>query len=170
VSIKGFPFLTQVAARDINTIDLNAGNTRFNGLDIASIDAVASGAHINSSYKGATVDTVTGTAVVPFSSVLSAIGAPSGVTLSADPAAGPNVAKVGIGPVSTEADVTQTGSTAITIRLRSIGNIPLSAFGGNTAYTFRVPQLPFGIALNGVSVTGQGISVKGSAHNVTLGQ
>jgi hypothetical protein len=170
VSIKGFPFLTQVAARDINEVDLSASNTAFNNVRVSSVKAVASGVRINSSYNGGTADTVAGTVVIPFASLLSAMGAPSGITVSADPSAGSNVVKIGIGPVNTDADVTRAGPSTISLRLQSVGGIPLSAAGIQSAYALSMPHLPFGLALSGVSVTSQGVSGQFTAHNVTLSQ
>lgn len=169
VSIKGFPFLTQVAQRDVRTIDLSASNVREGQLDIASINATASGVHINSSFNGATIDTITGTGLITFSSLASATGA-QGVTITADPSAGPNVAKVTAGPLTTTAQVTRTGPAQISVRLQSVDGLPLSVIGALPDYTINVPHLPIGLQVTGVSVTGQGIIIDISGHNATLGQ
>lgn len=167
VSIKGWPFLTQIAARDVGRIDVSAQNVRESTLNIASINATALGAHINSQYNGATIDTITGTALVTFPSLVAATGA-KGVTISADPSAGPNAAKVSAGPLSGVATVKQSGPSSISIRADSLDGIPASALGSLGDYTLNVPHLPMGASVTGVSVQSQGISIHISAHHTTL--
>ena len=169
VSIKGWPFLTQVAARDVRTIDISASDVQEGKLDISSINATASGVHLNSSFNGATIDSITGTGLITFSSVASAAGA-QGVTISADPSAGPDIAKVSAGPLNTTAKVVQTGASRITVQVQSVEGIPASVIGGLPDYTIDVPNLPVGLQITGVSVTSQGVEIQISAHNTTLSQ
>jgi hypothetical protein len=167
VSIRGWPFLTQVLAHDVRRIDVSARSVREGTLDIASINATALGTHINSSFNGATIDTITGTALVTFPSLVAATGA-SGVTISADPAAGPDAAKISAGPLSGVASVTRSGPSSISVRAQSLGGIPGSALGSLGDYTLNVPHLPMGASVTGVSVRSQGVSIQISARNTTL--
>jgi DUF2993 family protein len=167
VSIKGWPFLTQVLGREIGQVDLSASNVRESTLDIASINATATGVHINSGYNSATIDTINGTGLITFSSLVAATGA-SGVTISADPSAGPNAAKITAGPLSGTASVTQSGPSSISVRAESLGGIPVSALGQLGDYNINVPHLPAGLTVSGVSVQNQGVSIRISAHNTTL--
>jgi hypothetical protein len=167
VSIKGWPFLTQVLGHDIRQVDLSAQNVRESTLDIASIQATALGVHLNSGYNSATIDTINGTGLITFSSLSAAAGA-SGVTLAADPSAGPNAAKISAGPLSGVATVKQAGPSSIAVKADSIGGIPASALGSLGDYTISVPHLPMGVTVNGVSVESQGVSIKIAAHNTTL--
>lgn len=167
VSIKGWPFLTQVLGHDIRQVDLSAQNVRESTLDIASIQATALGVHLNSGYNSATIDTINGTGLITFSSLASAAGA-SGVTLAADPSAGPNAAKISAGPLSGVATVKQAGPSSISVKADSIGGIPASALGSLGDYTINVPHLPMGVTVNGVSVESQGVSIQIAAHNTTL--
>jgi hypothetical protein len=169
VSIKGFPFLTQVVAHDVRTVDLSASNVREGGLDIASINATASGVHLNSSFNGATIDTIDGTALVTFSSLASATGA-HGVTITADPSAGPNMAKVSVGPLAAVARVSQAGPAKIAVQMQSLDGIPASAIGALPGYNISLPKLPVGLQVTGVSVTAQGVRIAVAAHNTTLSQ
>jgi cytoskeletal protein RodZ len=171
VTIEGFPFLTQVAAHDIRTVDLSASNVQSNKLDISSIKATATGVHINSSFNGATIDHISGTALITFASLASATGA-SGVTITADPSAGRNAATVSVGPVSGTAQITQTGPNRLTVKIDSLGGIAglLGSLGSLPDYTIQVPKLPAGLQVSGVSVTSQGVNVDVSAHNTTLSQ
>jgi hypothetical protein len=167
VSIKGWPFLTQVLGRDIHQVDLSAQNVREGALDISSINATALDVHISSGYHSATIDTINGNALVTFSSLIAATGA-SGVTLSADPSAGPHAAKISAGPLSGVASVSQSGPSSISVRAESLGGIPVSGLGQLPDYTLNVPHLPMGAAVTGVSVQSQGVSIRISARNTTL--
>jgi hypothetical protein len=167
VNIKGWPFLTQVLGRDIRQVDLSAQNVREGTLDISSIQATALGVHLNSGYNSATVDTINGTGLITFSSLVDAAGA-NGVTLAADPSGGPNAAKISAGPLSGTASVKQSGPSSIAIKSDSIGGIPTSALGSLGDYTINVPHLPMGVQVTGVSVESQGVKIKIAAHNTTL--
>jgi hypothetical protein len=169
VSIKGFPFLTQVAEHDVRTVDLSASNVQEGKLEISSITATASGVHLNSSFNSATIDSINGKAVVSFSSVESALGV-RGITIVPDPSAGSGMAKLSIGPLSAVGQVSLTSPTKLTVRLQNLGGIPTSAIGLQPDYTISLPSLPLGIQISGVSITAQGLSFPLSAHNTTLSQ
>ena len=166
VAIEGFPFLTQVAAHDIGAIDLSASDVQAGKLDISSVKAKATGVHLNSSFNNATIDQITGTALISFDALANATGA-QGVTITADPAGGPNAAKVSVGPLTATARIVQTGSSQITVRVESLNGFAASSFPD---YTIQVPKLPAGLQVRGVSVTDQGIIVDVSAQNTSLSQ
>jgi len=167
VSIKGWPFLTQVLGHEIGQVDFSASNVRESTLDITSINATATGVHLSSGYNSATIDTINGTGLITFSSLVAATGA-SGLTISADPSGGPNTAKISAGPLSGTASVTQSGPSSISVRAQSLNGIPASALGQLGDYNINVPHLPAGLAVSGVSVQSQGVSIRISAHNTTL--
>jgi len=169
VAIEGFPFLTQVAARDIRAIDLSASDIQTGKLDISSVKARATGVHLNSSLNNATIDQITGTALISFDALANATGA-QGLTITADPAGGPNAVKVSVGPLTATAQITQTGSSQITVRMESLNGIAASILGSLRSYTIQVPELPAGLQVRGVSVTDQGIVVDVSAQNTSLSQ
>jgi hypothetical protein len=169
VTIEGFPFLTQVAARDIRTIDMSASDVQEGKLDISSVHATATGVHINSSFNGATINHISGTALISFSSIVNATGA-QGITISADPSAGPNAASVSAGPLTATAQVVRSGTNQISIRMEGVAGIPASVIGSLPNYTFNVPHLPAGLKVQSVSVTEQGISINIAAQNTTLSQ
>jgi LmeA-like phospholipid-binding len=169
VTIEGFPFLTQVAAHDIGTIKISARDVRADKLDISSINATATGVHPDSSFNSATIDNISGTALITFASVVDAAGA-QGVTVTADPSAGPNSATVSAGPLSATAQIVQTGPSMLTIKMQSVNGIAGALIGSLPDYTITVPPLPAGLQVHGVSVTDQGIVVDVSAHDTTLSQ
>ena len=169
VTILGFPFLTQVAAHDIRTIDISASNVQTDKLDFSSIKATATGVHPDSSFNSATIDNISGTALITFASLVNAAGA-QGVTVTADPAAGPNPATVSVGPLSATAQILQTGPNKLTITMQNLNGIAGALIGSLPGYTITVPPLPAGLQVRGVSVTSQGIVVDVSAHDTTLSQ
>ena len=172
VSIEGWPFLTQIAAHDLKAVDIKADNVTANtGKLVFSFTAKATGVHLNSSFTGATVDHINGQAVIPFSNVATVLGLPSGtVTLTADPADGPNAVKADAGIVgSLTGTVTLASPTKIAIHLNSASGLA-SLLGGlsGQAYTITIPKLPAGLVVRSVSVTSQGIVATASASNTTL--
>jgi DUF2993 family protein len=170
VTIEGWPFLTQVLAHDLKTVDISASNvTADSGKLPFSFTAKATGVHLNSSFSGATVDHINGQAIVPFSSVASLFPIP-GVTISADPADGPDAVKADAGIAGTvTGTVKQTSPSKVSITLNSASGIA-AVFSqlSSKAITITIPQLPGGLVVRSVSVTSQGIVATASASNTTL--
>ena len=169
VTIEGFPFLTQLAAHDIGTIDISASNVQAGKLDISSVKATATGVHITSGFNGVTIDHISGTALITFADLENATGA-RGVTITADPKDGPNSANVSVGPFSATAQVLQTGPSQITVKIENLPSIAADVIGSLPDYQINVPKLPAGLQLQSVSVTSQGVSIKVAAQDTTLSQ
>ena len=174
VTIEGFPFLTQLAARDLRVIDISASNVPAGKITITSIKAKATGVHINSGFNSATVDQINGTAFITFASVEKALGVPQGIaTISADPADGPNAVKLSAGSIgSITGKVQVTGPNQVTVQMQSLGGLG-SLLGGAvpaSTQTFQIPKLPAGLVLRSVSVTSQGIVGTASAQHTMLSQ
>jgi hypothetical protein len=169
VNIEGFPFLTQLAAHDLRKVDISARNVQEGKLDISVVNATASGVHLNQDFNGATIDQVSGSALITFEALLTATGA-KGVTLAADPAGGPNSLKVGAGPITTTAKVTLTGPNQVTVKIESLGGILSSLIGQLPGYVITIPTLPAGLKVNSVSVTSQGVVLVAAAQHTTLSQ
>ena len=173
VTIQGFPFLTQLAARDFRTVDINASNeTAGPGgqLEIASLTATLHGMHIHG-LKSATVDQFNASALITFTALANAGGVSSeGITLSSD---GPNKIKasIDIGPLSESADaqITQTGPSQINIKVIPTGGIT-SDILGNLNFNVDIPKLPAGVSINSISVTQQGLRISVAGQNTTLSQ
>jgi DNA-binding beta-propeller fold protein YncE len=171
VTIEGFPFLTQLAAKDFKTVVISASNVTEGPLDIASLNATIHGMHINSSFSGATVDTINGSALITFTALANAGGIPQGITLSAD---GPNQvqANISIGPLSETAvaQVTRSGASQINVKIIRAGDIPASVLGSLEDFSVSIPKLPAGVSIQSVSVTQQGVLITANGHNTTLSQ
>jgi hypothetical protein len=170
VSIKGFPFLTQVAAHDIRQVDISASNVAAGPVEIASLNATATGVHLNSGFNAGVIDHISGSALVTFQSLAGAgsggSGGGAGVSMAE---AGPDTVKIIAGPVSEDARVTVSGNT---IRVQVINNGDLisgllSSFGD---ISFTVPKLPAGMTITGVSVTQQGLRIAAAAQHTQFSQ
>jgi len=147
VHIRGFPFLTQLAARTFNTVNVNASNeTAGPGgqLEIASLTATLHGMHIHGT-NSATVDQFTASALVTFTALAHAGGIPQGITLASG---GGNQIKatVDILGFSSEATakVTQVGNDKINpgqkiFTLRAIGQ---SGWRGESTRWFQMNFAP----------------------------
>ena len=173
VTIQGFPFLTQLAARDFRTVDVNASNeTAGPGgqLEIASLTATLNGMHIHG-LNSVTIDQFNASALITFTALAQAGGIPQGITLSA---AGPNQIKadVSIGPLSATAtaQVTQTGNSKINVKITKFGGIPADVLGSAADFTISIPKLPAGVTIQSISVTQQGLRITATGHNTTLSQ
>ena len=85
VKIQGFPFLTQLAARDFKTVVITASNVTEGPLEIASLNATIHGMHINSSFSGATLDSINGSALITFTALANAAASRRGSALGRRP-------------------------------------------------------------------------------------
>ncbi len=178
VTIEGFPFWTQLIARDFRTVDISASNETVNAsdvggglLEIASLSATLRGTHIHG-RSSATIDQFSASALVTFTALGSAGGIPSGITLSA---AGPDRIKAtvnvaGLFSDSAVAQVSQAGPDAINVRVVDAGGIPASVLGSLVDFTVRIPKLPAGVTIQSVSVTQQGVRITATGRDTTLSQ
>lgn len=180
VSIAGWPFLTQVAAHDLQEIDISANNITTSGGKLpVDFTAKATGVHPNSSFNGATIDHITGQATITYQALSTYIGNAtgipglSGITFSPDPSAGPNVVKADAGGIgSVNATVTKTGSHQVTITFGSLSGLASLLGGANSIQpqVIDIPNLPAGLVMGNPEVTSQGVVIPASASNTTLTQ
>jgi hypothetical protein len=173
VSIEGFPFLTQVAAHDVGVIDISASNVPAGKFDISSVTAKATGVHLNSSFSGATVDQINGTALITFASLEQGLGLQGVASISADPADGPNAVKLSAGVIgSVTGKVELTAPNEVTVQMGSLSGLAslLNGVLPIQTQTIQIPKLPMGLVVRSVSVTSQGIVATASAQNTTLTQ
>ena len=178
VTIHGFPFWTQLLARDFKTVTVTASNETINVssagsglLEISSLNATLDGMHIHG-RNSATIDHFTATALVTFTALGNVGGIPSGVTLSPD---GPNQIKAtvslfGLFSDSATVRVTQSGPNQINVKVTDFGGIPASALGNLGNFTVTIPKLPAGVTIQSVSVTQQGLQITVAGQNTVLSQ
>ena len=174
VDIEGFPFLTQVASRDLSQIDINASNFTVKQVVISSLHATATGVRPNASFNGATISKINGTVVVSFKTVTDLIPIP-GLTVTADPADGPDAIKFNSSLGGAVGKIEQINTNTIKVEVGNLTGLAglASLIGGSTiasSYTFDIPTLPAGLVVRSISVTSQGIVATASAQNTTLSQ
>jgi hypothetical protein len=168
VTIEGFPFLTQVASRNLRDVHITASDLR-EGAVTASLIADATDVRLNPGYRSGVVTRAEGTVLISFSSVAAIArdaGVP-GVTASAD---GPDRIRfrVNLGVFTTDviASIAQTGPRTFRFRIVSASGLPASVLGPLADLTFQAPVLPYGITIQGVRVTSAGVAGHLSAHDI----
>jgi hypothetical protein len=179
VSIKGFPFLTQVISRDMKSIEISSTDVPAGPVTIHSIDAVMNGVHINSGFNGATVDTLHGTATITFGELsnslanqvgpLGSLGG-AGLTLKA---AGPDEVTATLDLLVTSGSatwkVTREAGNKLGIHLVSSNGLPSELLNSVQDITVPLSGLPLHLQIDSVSVTSNGIVGTLSSQKVTFG-
>jgi hypothetical protein len=183
VDIEGFPFLTQLAAKDFNKVDISASNIPVSlptggTLTITSVHGTVSGLHISgySSSANAKVDHITATAFISFGSLAAAgsLGG-TGVTITQ---AGPNTVKITAGVAglsdTEEAQITQTGPQTISIKIVDSGSGALGGLLGSigfNSFSFTLPKVvPASLRITGLTLNSQGLTVSAAASNAVFSQ
>jgi hypothetical protein len=181
VSIDGFPFLTQVAARDFPHATLDIHGLDANGLTISDLHADLRGVHVDSGFNAATVDNLTATADIDYTDIASALASQFSV-------AGYQVGTVQIsqgGPgqlkasyqllgISVSADIDVALAGPNTIEFKSAGvTTPIPGLSGNTPgidQKFVLNDLPFGLNLTQLAFTPSAVQISAQASNLNLNQ
>jgi len=168
VTIAGFPFLAQVAARRLNKVVISAAGKKLGPVEVKRLDVTVHGIRVSASRHGSTASWLSGTALVGFAGLAGVSGTP-GVTVWAD---GPDRVKItaGLGLVTgtATARVTRAGPGGIRIAVISAGGIPVTVLGSLRDITLPLPALPLGMTIQGVSVTGEGVLVHIAGQNVSF--
>jgi hypothetical protein len=170
VTVEGIPFLTQLAARDFKTVDINGTDETTGPLEIAKLTATLHGMHLLG-LNSARIDQFNAMAVVTFAGLANAGGIPQGITLSAGPnnTINANVNILGFSSTAT-AQVTRTGPNTVNIKITNFGGLPSSVLGSLVNFNINLPKLPAGVSIGTISVTQQGLSISANGKNVTLSQ
>jgi DUF2993 family protein len=179
VSIQGFPFWTQLIAKDFKTVDITASNETINSasagggaLEIASLNATVDGLHFHGfNSTTATVDEFNASALITFTALANVGGIPQGITLTSG---GGNTvtATISLGPLSgsAQAQVTQSGPNTINVKVTNADGISAAVLGNLADFSFSIPKLPPGVSIRSVSVTQRGVMISISGQNTTLSQ
>jgi hypothetical protein len=171
VTVQGFPFLTQVISRNLDGVDIRSSGISEGPITL-SLNALATGIKLNSSYKAGTISNVKGTGLIAFSSIASAAGAEGAPGLKVS-RAGPHSIKLKadleIIQASAVASVIRTGPDTFKIHVTSTDGLPASLLGPVSNFTVNVPTLPLGLRIEGVTVSGQGVVIRVTGHDVSFG-
>ena len=181
VSVKGFPFLTQVATRDLKDIEISSDRVKAGPVVIKRLDADMKNTKVDSSFSGGTVGHLDGSGLISFGGLSNTIGnlagggplsdlLGGGLTLSS---AGHNEikAKVDLAVISGSAvlKVVRVSGTKIKVQLISSNGLPSELTDQLKNLTVPIPSLPLGLKIQSVSVTSAGINIHVIGNNVKFG-
>ncbi|MGI5398078.1 DUF2993 domain-containing protein [Streptomyces sp. CA-135486] len=198
ISIKGFPFLTQVVGKELDEVDVSlAGITASAGgrtVNVTEVKAELRSVRIDSSFSSAVADRADGSARISYADLTKA--APSGATVSyagADRAAKGQV-KV-TGPladllegagisvpeafkamlngrmVTTYSTVALKGGSTVQLKAESLPSLPGSLndkLRKVVDYDMKIDGMPSSIKLDKVAATDAGLRFSGTGTNVSL--
>jgi hypothetical protein len=173
VSIQGFPFLTQVAAREFKNVHITATDEKVGPVTIDDINATIKNIKLTSGFSSGTVSSINGTGLITFGSLAKAGSSAAGVGDLKISRKSDNEAKItanvaGIFSDSGVARVTQSGNK-IHVKLISAGGLPTSLLGNLGSFTIPLPKLPLGMTLQSITLTSQGALVHITGHDIPFG-
>jgi hypothetical protein len=181
VTIDGFPFLTQVASKSFQQVNLTATNQTAGPVTITSINATARDIRLKSyAFSSGTIGSLAGTAVISFASLGNTLAqqvGPLGSLLNGAgldlTAAGRNEVKASLNLVVTSGSatwrVTRLSGNRLNISLVASSGLPSSLLGSIQDITLQVPKLPLGLTIDSVQVTPAGVVGRVSGSDVPFG-
>jgi hypothetical protein len=171
VDITGFPFLTQLAARDFHKVLISASNIPAGPVTITSLNATLTGMHITGGFSGAKVDQLNATAFVSFGALGDALGSTTGITITPD---GTNKLKItaGVGGIISDtevAEIKQTGPQTISVQLLNSGGALGSLLSGLSPFSFTLPAgVPASLRITNVTLNSTGLTLTAAATDATF--
>ncbi|MFI9204997.1 DUF2993 domain-containing protein [Streptomyces sp. NPDC053048] len=186
VSIKGFPFLTQVAGSELEEVDIKldggiTANTGDRSIKVSGFDAQLHAVRIDSSFTSAVAGRATGTAHISYEDLTKATADPGvSVAYGGKDTSGRSQVKVTgtasvMGqPVTRSVISTVTVVDGNTIRVRA-DEIPAQGIPGveqavraKTDFDRQITGLPKGIKLDKVVTTPTGVDITLTGSDVNL--
>ncbi|WP_377270585.1 DUF2993 domain-containing protein [Peterkaempfera sp. SMS 1(5)a] len=187
VSIEGFPFLTQVAAKKLDKVKLSADGLQISGggktATLQTFSAQITGVRVNSSFSSATADSAAGTALISYADITSLIGNKD----AAISYGGNGKIKISgkvdtpLGQVdgSATARLAVRGGDTVTVGDVSVnalgsgidlGSIPGldTAFSSLFATSQKLSGLPVGLSVQSVDPQPGGVAISFTGHDVNL--
>jgi hypothetical protein len=178
VSIKGFPFLTQVVSKELEEVDIgldrlttDAGGGR--SVRLSQLKAQLHHVRISGNFSSATADHATGSAHISYADLSQAAG--QGVTVGYDEAGNNRVKITGnlLGlSLTAHSSVTLVNGDTIRLHAESIpgGSIPQweDKVRERTDMDRKIDGLPTGMRLDKVETDKDGIDVSVTGNNVEL--
>src|SRR5215475_6334214 len=150
VSIGGFPFLTQVASKNFSHVTISAADVPAGPVTVSTINATATGIRLSSyAFSSGTIGNVSGTALISFGSLASALTTKlgplgsflsgAGLTLTQ---AGPDEVRATLTSGSVVWRVTSVSGNTLNIHLVSSNGVPSALLGPVQDLNLQIPQLP----------------------------
>lgn len=183
VTIKGFPFLTQVAGRDLTEVDAELGGIEAKAeghtLRIDQLSAQFHDVALTSDYMSIeSAASATGSARISYADLTKAAGGGVKITFAGEK---DGRSQVKISPnVPVLSSMSVTGSISVvggnTVRLRADGLPTMckvlpgceSKVRAQTDHDWKLDQLPANLKLDKVTTLADGISISASGTNVKL--
>jgi len=181
VSVGGFPFLTQVASRNLSHVTIAAADVPAGPVTITTVNAAATGVRLSSyAFSSGTIASLSGTALISFSSLSSTLTAQFGSLGSLLNGAGLNLADAGPDEIRATLSllgtsgsavwrVSRVSSNTLNIHLVSSNGLPPSLLGSIQNLNLQIPKLPLGLTIDSVSVTPRGVVGLISGRDVPFG-
>lgn len=170
VSIDGFPFLTQVVDKKLDSVRLSAGSVQLSGGgQTVQLDAFAAhlkGVRVSDDYRSATVDSGTGSGRLPYANVEKLLGLDSRASLGYG---GPGLLKVSVNVLGQQIGTTvKLRTDGNKVLVDSVGSIPgvgtlpgvsgmVSSAIGSRGFTLQ--GMPVGLSLSQVTPQPDGLAL-----------
>jgi hypothetical protein len=181
VTIEGFPFLTQAAAKHFSRVNISATNVPEGRLTISKLTAAATDVRMNSyAFSSGTIQRVNGTALISFPSLAATLTRQigelgsllRGAGLRLTPA-GPDEVRASMNLVVTSGSavwrISEVSGTDLSIRLVNSSGLPAQLLSSIQNVTVHIPALPLGLTISAVRVTAAGVVGTISARNASFG-
>lgn len=184
VDIKGFPFLTQVAGKELSQIDLQMSGMKADApggeLKVSRIDARLQDVRLNDDYSSGVADRARGTALVSYADLTKAALEGVDVGWGGRDGSGKGRLKVSgsitvLGQTferSVTSSVSVSGGDTVKVRADKVpgGSIPgvEDAIRGRIDFARKIGGLPEGIELEKVEPTPEGIELSVRGKDVKL--
>ncbi len=173
VSVRGFPFLTQVASGQYQEIDVSITAATAGGVQLRDIQARFTGVHASLSLLlgqgsgSVTAAHATGTALIPYAQVQQRL--PKGITLAAAGRTLRVTGRTALGSINGTArlGVTRTGISVTPVQL-TVGGVSAGALAARFTFVIPVGQLPLHLTVTGVHVSGAGLVVAATGRDVAF--
>jgi hypothetical protein len=173
VTVRGIPFLTQLASGHYQEIDVSIASATADGVQLRNIDARFTGVHASLSLLlgqnsgSVTAGSATGTALIPYSQIQRRL--PGGVTIAP---AGSSLRVTGSTPLGAVRGTARLAVTSAGISVSpqnvTVGGVSAGSLAARFSFTIPVAALPLHLSLTGVHVASGGLLVDAAGHNVTF--
>jgi LmeA-like phospholipid-binding len=182
VTFEGFPFLTQVAAHDFHQVRFSSADVPAGPVQVTKVSAVANGVHLKGNFQSGTIDQVSGTVLISFgsldSALTNALGGPAGAVVGS---VGLKLSAAGSDEVKASVDLVVASGSAtwrvsrpnpqeLSVTLVGSSGVPSGLLQPISNFSFTIPKLPFGLTIKNVLVTPSGIVGQISATHVAFSQ
>jgi len=172
VTVKGFPFLTQLIRRHLDGVEVIAPEFPV-GSVTASIDVHATDITLDSGYQSGTIGQLNGTGLITFASLAKLPGLASvpGLKISSD---GPHMVKLSaslaILAATAVARVKLASPHEIALNLISATGVPAALLDPIRHLIVQIPTLPLGLTVRSVTVSPRGVVIRVSGRNASFGR